>query len=111
VAQEALGWGLANRVVPKGAHASKQKSLQRDARIPQTCLRTDRGLATAVDFELDEALKDEGRRASRPSWRGSNGASRSLRARRSGSFERNLNECTLEDADDSAVGMSRTAPT
>lgn len=42
-AQEALGFGLANRVVPDGAARTEAVTLAKDiARMPQTCMRNDR---------------------------------------------------------------------
>ncbi|MEM9104684.1 MAG: crotonase/enoyl-CoA hydratase family protein [Pseudomonadota bacterium] len=42
-AEEALGFGLANRVVPKGHAVTEAIAIARDlARYPQTCMRTDR---------------------------------------------------------------------
>ncbi len=91
-AQEALGWGLANRVVPKGRARIEAEILANEiARFPQTCLRTDRGSCHRQwDFELDEALKDEGRRGLAPLLEEArSGASRfAAGLGRSGSFER-----------------------
>lgn len=45
-AQEALGFGLANRVVPDGAARTEAVKLAKDiARMPQTCMRNDRQAA------------------------------------------------------------------
>jgi len=42
-AEEALGWGLANRVVSKGQARTEAQTLARElARFPQNCLRADR---------------------------------------------------------------------
>lgn len=42
-AQEALGFGLVNRVVPNGAARTEAVTLAKDiARMPQTCMRNDR---------------------------------------------------------------------
>jgi enoyl-CoA hydratase len=67
-AQEALGWGLANRVVPPGRARAEAQALAREiARFPQTCLRADRmSCHRQWGFELDAALRDEGRRGLAP---------------------------------------------
>lgn len=67
-AGEALQWGLANRVVPKGqARAEAQKLAREIARFPQICLRADRMSAHRQwDFDLAEALRLEGRGGYRP---------------------------------------------
>ncbi|MBX3602708.1 MAG: crotonase/enoyl-CoA hydratase family protein [Rubrivivax sp.] len=61
-AQEALAWGLANRVVPDGqALAEAQALAAQIAAFPQRCLRADRASALAQwDWPLDEALVREG---------------------------------------------------
>jgi enoyl-CoA hydratase len=42
-ANEALAWGLANRVVPRGRARAEAEALARDiARFPRTCMRSDR---------------------------------------------------------------------
>ena len=63
-AEEALSWGLANRVVPEGAALEEALVLAEQlARFPQTCLRSDR-LSSYEQWGMDvaEALKNEGRR-------------------------------------------------
>jgi enoyl-CoA hydratase len=67
-AQEALGWGLANRVVPRGrARVEAERLAHEIARFPQACLRADRlSCHRQWDFPLEEALRDEGRRGSVP---------------------------------------------
>lgn len=91
-AAEALQWGLANRVVPKGrARAEAQKLAREIARFPQICLRADRLSAYRQwDFELEEALQSEGRGGYRPLVEEARvGASRfATGAGRHGSFER-----------------------
>lgn len=61
-AQEALAWGLANRLTPPGAALQSALALADDlARFPQTCLRIDRHSALAAfDAPLPEALQREG---------------------------------------------------
>jgi enoyl-CoA hydratase len=68
IADEALAWGLANRVVPKGRARAEAEMLAREiARFPQLCLRADRlSCYRQWDFELAEALKFEGRNGLRP---------------------------------------------
>jgi enoyl-CoA hydratase len=63
-AQEALGWGLANRVVPRGqARAEAERLAQEIARFPQLCLRADRlSCHRQWGMGLEQALRDEGRR-------------------------------------------------
>jgi enoyl-CoA hydratase len=67
-AEEALSWGLANRVVPKGRARAAAEDLAREiARFPQLCLRADRlSCHRQWDFDLGEALKFEGRNGERP---------------------------------------------
>jgi enoyl-CoA hydratase len=62
-AREALSWGLANRVVPKGEALSAAITLAKEiARFPQLCLRADRASAFAGwSMSLDDALKAEAR--------------------------------------------------
>lgn len=90
-AEEALAWGLANRVVPKGrARAEAQKLALDLARFPQICLRTDRMSAYRQwDFDLEESLRSEGREGHRPlQVEAQQGASRfAAGAGRRGSFE------------------------
>jgi enoyl-CoA hydratase len=61
-AQEALAWGLANRVTPPGQALSAALELAQGLRrFPQTCLRVDRASALAAfDTPLPEALLREG---------------------------------------------------
>jgi enoyl-CoA hydratase/carnithine racemase len=61
-AQEALQWGLANRVVPSGTSRAAAEALAREiAAFPQQCMRSDRASAYAGwDRELAEALRLEG---------------------------------------------------
>ncbi len=91
-AAEALDWGLANRVVPKGRARAEAQTLAREiARFPQICLRADRMSAHRQwDFELEEALRFEGRGGSRPLVEEARaGAGRfAAGAGRHGSFER-----------------------
>lgn len=67
-ADEALTWGLANRVVPKGqARAEAEKLAQEVARFPQICLRADRmSCYRQWGFPLEEALTFEARQGDRP---------------------------------------------
>jgi len=62
-AQEALSFGLANRVVAKGEARRAAEALAREiAAFPQACMRADRHSAYAQwDMPLAEALKQEGR--------------------------------------------------
>jgi enoyl-CoA hydratase len=61
-ADEALSFGLANRVVPAGAGRAAAEALAREiAAFPQRCMRNDRRSAHAAwDAELAEALAREG---------------------------------------------------
>ena len=63
-AEEALRWGLADRVVPKGTAREAAEALARDlAALPQLCLRSDRLSAYEQwDLAFDEALRNEFRR-------------------------------------------------
>jgi enoyl-CoA hydratase len=67
-AAEALGWGLANRVVPRGQAVREAQALAREmARFPQLCLRADRMSAHRQwGMTLEEALRVEGREGQRP---------------------------------------------
>jgi enoyl-CoA hydratase len=67
-ADEALSWGLANRVVPKGqARAEAERLALTIAGFPQVCMRTDRRSAIDQwDLPLKAALKLEGRRGLEP---------------------------------------------
>ena len=63
-AEEALAFGLANRVVPKGAALAKALALARQiASFPQACLRSDR-LSALEQWDLgeDDAARNETRR-------------------------------------------------
>lgn len=63
-AEEALAWGLANRLVPAGQALTEALTLAEQlARFPQVCMRSDR-LSSYEQWNLDvaEALKNEGRR-------------------------------------------------
>jgi enoyl-CoA hydratase len=63
-ADEALHWGLANRVVAAGQAREAAVALAKEiARFPQRCLRADRASAYAGwSRELDDALRNEARR-------------------------------------------------
>ena len=67
-AAEALGMGLANRVVPAGhALVEAQRMAAEIARFPALCMRTDRLSAYRQwDMDLAEALRFEGREGERP---------------------------------------------
>jgi enoyl-CoA hydratase/carnithine racemase len=60
-AEEALAWGLANRLVPPGeALAEAQRLAAEIARFPALCMRTDRASSYRQwDLGLDEALRHE----------------------------------------------------
>jgi enoyl-CoA hydratase len=62
-AQEALAWGLANRVVPDGAARAAAEAWALElAQFPQQCLRHDRLSAHEQwALPLDAALRNEGR--------------------------------------------------
>ena len=67
-AEEALAWGLANRVVPPGRAREEAERLAAElARFPQVCLRADR-MSCHRQWGLDifEALRNEGIRGERP---------------------------------------------
>jgi enoyl-CoA hydratase len=63
-AEEALAWGLANRLTRAGDARSEAVSLaQQIARFPQGCLRADRASAYAGwSRDIDDALRAEARR-------------------------------------------------
>lgn len=63
-AEEALTWGLVNRVVPKGQSRAAAEELARSLMaFPVECMRNDRLSAIEqFDFTLEEALKNEARR-------------------------------------------------
>lgn len=67
-AEEALAWGLANRVVPHGqARAEAERLAAEIARFPQLCLRADR-MSSHLQWSLDlpEALRNEAIEGDRP---------------------------------------------
>jgi enoyl-CoA hydratase len=67
-AREALSFGLANRVVPKGQALSEAERLANEiTRFPQLCLRTDR-MSSYRQWSLsaEDALRAEGREGARP---------------------------------------------
>ncbi len=63
-AQEALSWGLANRVVKAGEARAAAVTLAKEiARFPQACLRADRASAYAGwSRDIEDGLKAEARR-------------------------------------------------
>jgi len=65
---EALAWGLANRVVPHGqARAEAQSFAAEIARFPQVCLRADRmSCHRQWGLDLAEALRNEAIEGDRP---------------------------------------------
>lgn len=67
-ADEALSWGLANRVVPVGETRAEAEALAAEiASFPQICMRADRMSSFEQwDLPLDEALKNEGRKGLEP---------------------------------------------
>ena len=67
-ADEALTWGLANRVVPHGqARAKAQRLAAEIARFPQVCLRADRmSCHRQWDLDLVDALRNEAIEGDRP---------------------------------------------
>lgn len=67
-ADEALSFGLANRVVAKGEALSAAQWLAGEiALFPQLCMNTDRMSAYAQwDHDLAEALRNEGREGTKP---------------------------------------------
>ena len=67
-ADEALTWGLANRVVPHGQARAVAQSLAAEiARFPQVCLRADRmSCHRQWDLDLAEALRNEAFEGDRP---------------------------------------------
>jgi enoyl-CoA hydratase len=60
-AQEALGMGLVNRVVPRGTARQAAEALARDiAAFPQACMNADRRSAYAQEgLPLEAALRQE----------------------------------------------------
>ena len=89
-AEEAFGWGLANRLVPAGEALAQAQALAAEiARFPRLCLRTDRlSSYRQWDLALDEALRAEGVAGEEPLLQGArDGASRFAGGRgRSGDF-------------------------
>lgn len=67
-ADEALAWGLANRVVPHGQARAEAQSLASEiARFPQVCLRADRmSCHRQWGLDLAEALHNEAIEGDRP---------------------------------------------
>ncbi|MBD5633592.1 MAG: enoyl-CoA hydratase/isomerase family protein, partial [Candidatus Eremiobacteraeota bacterium] len=67
-AEEALAFGLANRVVPQGQAREAAERLAREiARFPQTCMRTDRASSYRQwGATVEGALRFEGREGERP---------------------------------------------
>ncbi|MEM6464174.1 MAG: crotonase/enoyl-CoA hydratase family protein [Pseudomonadota bacterium] len=90
-ASEALGMGLANRLVADGKATEEAIALARDiARYPQICLRTDRMTAHRQwSMDLPDALKLEGAEGEKPLLEeAEQGASRFAAGRgRAGDFE------------------------
>ncbi len=67
-AEEALGFGLANRLTPDGeARATAEELALELTRFPQLCLKTDR-MSSYMQWglSLDEALAFEGREGEKP---------------------------------------------
>jgi enoyl-CoA hydratase len=91
-AEEALSFGLANRLVPVGQARTEAERLAVDlARFPQLCLRVDRASCHAQSGEdIESALKREGRDGERPlREEARNGAGRfASGAGRAGDFRR-----------------------
>jgi len=67
-AEEALSFGLANRLVPKGqAQAEAERLANEIAGFPQLCLRTDRMSSYRQwGLSLEDALGAEGRAGAAP---------------------------------------------
>lgn len=90
-ADEALAWGLANRLAPAGAALAEAQALAADiARFPQLCLRTDRlSSYRQWDLALEPALRSEGLAGEAPLRQGArDGAARFAEGRgRGGSFD------------------------
>lgn len=90
MADEALAFGLANRVVPAGEARARAEALALElARFPQVCMRVDRAASYHQwALPLAEALKMEGREGERPLLEEArNGAARFSAGRgRSGDF-------------------------
>ncbi|HEY5722610.1 MAG TPA: crotonase/enoyl-CoA hydratase family protein [Allosphingosinicella sp.] len=78
-AQEALNWGLADRLVPAGRALETAVSLAQEiARFPASCMRADRMSAYRQwDLSLEEALREEARGGEAPLRQGArDGAAR-----------------------------------
>lgn len=90
-AEEALAWGLANRLVPAGAALAAAQALAAEiARFPALCMRTDRASSYRQwDLGLEEALREEGIAGEAPLLEGAReGAARFAAGRgRSGRFD------------------------
>jgi enoyl-CoA hydratase len=90
-AEEALAWGLANRLVPAGAALAEAQALAAEiARFPPLCMRTDRASSYRQwDLGLGDALRAEGVAGEAPLREGArDGAARFAAGRgRSGSFD------------------------
>lgn len=90
-AREALEWGLANRVVPRGTARAEAQNLAREiARFPELCMKADRMSAyQQADLDLRAALRNEARAGEEPLRQGAQtGAQRFASGKgRSGSFE------------------------
>ncbi len=90
-AAEALSWGLANRLVPKGEARAAAIALGKEiARFPQACLRADRASAyEGWSRDIAEALRNEARRgAPIVALEGAAGAARFAAGKgRGGAFE------------------------
>ncbi len=91
VAEEALAWGLANRLVPAGAALAEAQAMAAEiARFPALCMRTDRASSYRQwDLGLGDALRAEGVAGEAPLLEGArDGAARFAAGRgRSGSFD------------------------
>jgi enoyl-CoA hydratase len=90
-ADEALSWGLANRVVPKGTARQVAQDLALEiSRFPELCMKADRMSAyRQSDLDLEQALRNEAREGDAPLRQGAqSGAQRFASGKgRSGSFE------------------------
>jgi enoyl-CoA hydratase len=91
-ADEALSFGLANRVVPRGASRAEAEKLAADiARMPQTCMREDRtSVYEQFGLSMAAALANEYRHGERTLASGETreGAARFAAGKgRGGSFE------------------------
>lgn len=77
-ADEALAWGLANRIAPDGGALATAQALAADiARFPQTCMKVDRASAFAGwSMDVDAALRAEGARGLRALREAQTGAQR-----------------------------------